>query len=95
MIGVAVVALFANVASSIKYSMTDLLDRSFGGDLVVRPDGFSGAGLEPELADGSPTCPRSPGPHPCATPRSRSATRRSGWSPATSPRWPTSSSSAR
>ncbi|HSJ91798.1 MAG TPA: FtsX-like permease family protein [Ilumatobacter sp.] len=51
MIGVAVVALFANVASSIKYSMTDLLDRSFGGDLVVRPDGFSGAGLEPELAD--------------------------------------------
>jgi putative ABC transport system permease protein len=50
MIGVAVVALFASVASSIKYSMTDLLDRSFGGDLVVRPDGFSGAGLEPELA---------------------------------------------
>jgi putative ABC transport system permease protein len=49
MIGVAVVALFANVASSIKYSMTDLLDRSFGGDLVVRPDGFSGAGLDPEL----------------------------------------------
>jgi putative ABC transport system permease protein len=50
MIGTAVVALFANVASSIKYSMTDLLDRSFGGDLVVRPDGFSGAGLDPALA---------------------------------------------
>ncbi len=50
MIGTAVVALFANVASSIKYSMTDLLDRSFGGDLVVRPDGFSGAGLDPTLA---------------------------------------------
>ena len=50
MIGAAVVALFANVASSIKYSMTDLLDRSFGGDLVVRPEGFSGAGLDPELA---------------------------------------------
>lgn len=49
MIGATVVVLFANVASSIKYSMTDLLDRSFGGDLVVRPDGFSGAGLQPEL----------------------------------------------
>lgn len=49
MIGVAVVALFANVASSMKHSMTGLIERSFGGDLVVRPDGFSGAGLDPDL----------------------------------------------
>ena len=50
MIGAAVVALFANLASSIKQSMTDLVDESFGGDLVVRPDGFSGAGLPTSLA---------------------------------------------
>ncbi|HWL46028.1 MAG TPA: FtsX-like permease family protein [Ilumatobacter sp.] len=50
MIGAAVVALFANLASSIKYSMTELIDSSFGGDLVVRPDGFSGAGLPTSLA---------------------------------------------
>lgn len=50
MIGTAVVALFASLGSSIKHSFTELLDESFGGDLVVRPDGFSGAGMPIELA---------------------------------------------
>ena len=50
MIGTAVVALFATFGASLKQSMTDLLDESFGGDLDVRQDGFSGAGLPPELA---------------------------------------------
>lgn len=50
MIGAAVVALFASLASSIKYSMTELIDSSFGGDLVVRTDGFSGAGLPIDLS---------------------------------------------
>ena len=51
MIGTAVVALFASLGSSIKHSMTDLLETTFGGDLVVRTDGFSGAGLPLELTD--------------------------------------------
>ena len=51
MIGTAVVALFACLGSSIKHSMTDLIETTFGGDLVVRPDGFSGAGLPLELTD--------------------------------------------
>ncbi|HUF98646.1 MAG TPA: FtsX-like permease family protein [Ilumatobacter sp.] len=49
MIGTAVVALFASLGSSIKHSFTELLDESFGGDLVVRHDGFSGAGLPLEI----------------------------------------------
>jgi putative ABC transport system permease protein len=51
MIGTAVVALFASLGSSIKHSMTDLIETTFGGDLVVRTDGFSGAGLPLELTD--------------------------------------------
>lgn len=51
MIGTAVVALFASFATSIKQSMSDLIDESFGGDLVVYPEGFSGSALSPELAD--------------------------------------------
>lgn len=51
MIGTAVVALFASFASSIKQSMSDLIDESFGGDLVVYPEGFSGSSLSPAMAD--------------------------------------------
>jgi putative ABC transport system permease protein len=51
MIGTAVVALFASLATSIKHSMSDLLDETFGGDMVVRADGFSGAGLPLGLTD--------------------------------------------
>jgi putative ABC transport system permease protein len=50
MIGTAVVALFASLGSSIKQSFDDLLAESFGGDLVVRTDGFSGAGMPIGLA---------------------------------------------
>jgi putative ABC transport system permease protein len=50
MVGTAVVALFASLGSSIKESFDDLLAQSFGGDLVVRPEGFSGALLPVELA---------------------------------------------
>ena len=50
MVGTAVVALFASLGSSIKQSFDDLLAQSFGGDLVVRPEGFSGALLPVELA---------------------------------------------
>ena len=50
MIGTAVVALFASLGTSIKASIGDLVHESFGGDLVIYPDGFSGAGLPAELA---------------------------------------------
>jgi putative ABC transport system permease protein len=50
MVGTAVVALFASLGSSIKQSFDDLLAESFGGDLVVRPEGFSGAMLPADLA---------------------------------------------
>ena len=50
MVGTAVVALFASLGSSIKESFDDLLAQSFGGDLVVRTEGFSGALLPVELA---------------------------------------------
>ena len=51
MIGTAVVALFASFATSIKQSMSDLIDESFGGDLVIYPEGFSGSSISPDLAD--------------------------------------------
>jgi putative ABC transport system permease protein len=50
MIGTAVVALFASLGTSIKASIGDLVEESFGGDLVIYPEGFSGAGIAPELA---------------------------------------------
>jgi putative ABC transport system permease protein len=45
-----VVALFTTFGSSVKASIDDTVDRSFGGDLVVVHDNFSAAGLSPELA---------------------------------------------
>jgi putative ABC transport system permease protein len=51
MIGTAVVALFASLGTSIKASIGDLVEESFGGDLVIYPEGFSGAGIAPELAE--------------------------------------------
>ena len=50
MVGTAIVALFASLGSSIKASYTDLIAEQFGGDLVVRPEGFSGAGLPISLS---------------------------------------------
>ncbi len=49
-IGAAVVALFATFGSSLSHSIDRTVQQSFGGDLVVMQDGFSGAGLSPNLA---------------------------------------------
>ena len=50
MVGVVVVTLFTVIASSIKSSMEDVVDGSFGGDLVIDTN-FSAAGLNPALVD--------------------------------------------
>ena len=50
MIGVAIVSLFTIFASSIKASVDETVDRSFGGDLVISAPGFGGAGLAPDVA---------------------------------------------
>ena len=50
MVGVAVVTLFTVVAASIQATLDTEIRRSFGGDLVVMPEGFSGSGLDPALA---------------------------------------------
>jgi putative ABC transport system permease protein len=50
MVGVAVVTVFTVMAASVKATLDDEVSRSFGGDLVVTAGGFSGSGLDPELA---------------------------------------------
>ncbi|MGH8982941.1 MAG: FtsX-like permease family protein, partial [Acidimicrobiia bacterium] len=50
MVGVVVVTLFTVIASSLKSSIEDTVDKSFGGDLVIDTD-FSAAGIDPGLAD--------------------------------------------
>jgi putative ABC transport system permease protein len=50
MVGVAVVTMFTVMAASIKATLDDRVSRSFGGDLVVAAGGFSGSGIDPELA---------------------------------------------
>jgi putative ABC transport system permease protein len=50
LVGVGVVTLFTGFAASIKASMSDTLDRSYRGDLVVEPRSFSGAQLSPAVA---------------------------------------------
>ena len=50
MVGVLVVTLFTVIAASLKSSIEDTVDKSFGGDLVIDTD-FSGAGIDPGLAD--------------------------------------------
>ena len=49
MVGTAVVVLFTTFGSSIKASLDDTVDRTFGGDLVIVQDSFSGAGIDPAL----------------------------------------------
>jgi putative ABC transport system permease protein len=51
LVGVGVVTLFTGFAASIKASMSDTIDRSFKGDLVIEPRGFSGANLPTALVD--------------------------------------------
>jgi putative ABC transport system permease protein len=50
MVGTAVVALFTTFGASVKASFDDLVADSFGGDLVIAQDDFSGAGIDPGLA---------------------------------------------
>ena len=50
LIGVCVVSLFAAFAASLKQTVTDTVAGSMTSDLVIQADGFSGAGLGPELA---------------------------------------------
>jgi putative ABC transport system permease protein len=49
MVGTAVVVLFATFGSSIKASIDDTVDRTFGGDLVIVQDSFSGAAIDPAV----------------------------------------------
>jgi len=49
MVGVAVVTIFTVMGASIKASVDQSVDRSFGGDLVVRPSGLGEAGMSPDL----------------------------------------------
>jgi putative ABC transport system permease protein len=50
-IGTAIVALFATFGASIQQSIDDTVSRSFGGDLVLTQDNFSGAGLAPQVGN--------------------------------------------
>ena len=50
MVGTAVVALFTTFGASVKASIDAVTDDDFSGDLIVLPDGFSGAELSPDLA---------------------------------------------
>ena len=52
MVGTAVVALFTTFGSSVKASIDDMVDDSFGGDLVIAQTDFSGAGIDPDLTAG-------------------------------------------
>ena len=49
MVGVAVVTVFTVMGASIKASVNESVNRSFGGDLVVKPSGFGDAGISPAL----------------------------------------------
>lgn len=51
MVGTAVVVVFATFGASVKASLDDTIDRTFGGDLVIEQDSFSGSGLDPALAE--------------------------------------------
>jgi putative ABC transport system permease protein len=50
LVGVAVVAMFTVVASSLKAYVADSVEGDVAGDLVVLTDSFSGVSLDPELA---------------------------------------------
>jgi putative ABC transport system permease protein len=51
LIGVAVVALFSVFASSVKASVQDQVNRSFGGDLVVDSGSFGVGGFNPAFVE--------------------------------------------
>ncbi|MBI5087850.1 MAG: ABC transporter permease, partial [Actinobacteria bacterium] len=51
MVGTAVVVLFTTFGASIKASLNDTVDRTFGGDLVIDQDSFSGSGIDPAVGE--------------------------------------------
>ncbi|MEX2504369.1 MAG: FtsX-like permease family protein [Egicoccus sp.] len=51
MVGVGIVTLFTVVAGSIRATIDDAVEGSFGADLMIQAGGFSGAGLSPDLVD--------------------------------------------
>ena len=51
LVGVGVVSLFTVFAASVSASIDHLVRRSFGGDLVVEPAAWGGAGLSPEVVE--------------------------------------------
>jgi putative ABC transport system permease protein len=50
LVGTAVVVLFTVLGSSITASIDDTVERTFGGDLVVLQESFSGAAIDPAFA---------------------------------------------
>jgi putative ABC transport system permease protein len=50
MVGVGVVTVFTVFAASLKATLTDTVDRTFGADLVVAAPAFGGAGIDPAMA---------------------------------------------
>jgi putative ABC transport system permease protein len=50
LVGTAVVALFTSLGASVTASIDQSVSESFGGDLVVSGESFSGAALDPALA---------------------------------------------
>ena len=50
LVGTAVVVLFTVMGSSVTASIDDTIDRTFGGDLVVLQESFSGASIDPAFA---------------------------------------------
>jgi putative ABC transport system permease protein len=50
LVGTAVVVLFTVLGSSVTASIDDTIDRTFGGDLVVLQQSFSGASIDPAFA---------------------------------------------
>ncbi len=50
LVGTAVVVLFTVMGSSVTASIDDTIDRTFGGDLVVLQESFSGASIDPGFA---------------------------------------------
>jgi putative ABC transport system permease protein len=50
LIGVTIVVLFTILGASINASIQESINQSFAGDLVIAPQSFSGAGMDPQLA---------------------------------------------
>ena len=49
---------FTVFAASVKAAIDDTVSKQFGGDLVIAPQNFSGAGLSPQMTDRHPSAAR-------------------------------------